>query len=148
MDESHDISSLSRINEGSNPQTLASLPQANRSGLNKNDYLNEKMNGRQRQTSEAIDADALSKALKEFEEAGQVRERTPIGSPHRKRQRVYGDRLVTKHFLVAAWEKSRHCKDRNVQFASINRVPSRNSSCTCKRAVWSLRQAIANFAYG
>lgn len=42
--------------------------------------------------SEAIDADALTKALKEYEEAGRRRERTPGTSPSRKRQRVYGDR--------------------------------------------------------
>lgn len=44
--------------------------------------------------SESINADALSKALKEFEEVGRQRERTPGTSPSRKRQRVYGDRLV------------------------------------------------------
>ena len=49
---------------------------------------------RQREGSEAVDADALSKALKEFEESGRSREQTPIGSPSRKRQRIYGDRLV------------------------------------------------------
>lgn len=42
--------------------------------------------------SEPIDADALSLALKEYEEAGRRRERTPGTSPSRKRQRVYGDR--------------------------------------------------------
>ena len=100
--ESHDISSLSRTVEHPNSQTLASPPEPNsRSALNKHDYLyDKKMNGQERQGSEAVDADALSKALKEFEEAGQVRERTPVGSPHRKRQRVYGDRLVTRHFFV------------------------------------------------
>lgn len=44
--------------------------------------------------SESVNPDALSKALKEFEEAGRQRERTPGTSPSRKRQRVYGDRLV------------------------------------------------------
>lgn len=39
-----------------------------------------------------IDADALTLALKEYEEAGRRRERTPGTSPSRKRQRVYGDR--------------------------------------------------------
>jgi cell division cycle 20-like protein 1, cofactor of APC complex len=43
---------------------------------------------------DAPDPDALSKALMEFEEAGRQRERTPGGSPSRKRQRVYNDRWV------------------------------------------------------
>src|SRR6187551_3647041 len=47
---------------------------------------------RERGGSEAIDPDALSKALQEFEDAGQNREKTPTSSPSRKRQRVYGDR--------------------------------------------------------
>lgn len=42
--------------------------------------------------SDSIDPDALTKALKDFEEAGHRRERTPGTSPSRKRQRVYGDR--------------------------------------------------------
>ena len=54
------------------------------------------LNGREREGSEAVDPGALSKALREFEEAGRVRERTPGGSPSRKRQRVYGDRLVMR----------------------------------------------------
>ena len=45
-----------------------------------------------RDGSEALDPDSLSKALQEFKEAGQTREKTPTGSPSRKRQRVYGDR--------------------------------------------------------
>ena len=49
-------------------------------------------NGSERAGSEAIDANALSQALRNFEEAGRARERTPNGSPSRKRQRVYGDR--------------------------------------------------------
>lgn len=44
--------------------------------------------------SDSIDPDALTKALKDFEEAGRRRERTPGTSPSRKRQRVYGDRYV------------------------------------------------------
>ncbi|GAD99502.1 hypothetical protein ATEG_01641 [Paecilomyces variotii No. 5] len=43
---------------------------------------------------EAVDADALTKALREYEEAGRRRERTPGTSPSRKRQRVYGDRFI------------------------------------------------------
>lgn len=51
-------------------------------------------NGRQKNENgpESVDPDALTKALKEYEEAGRRRERTPGTSPSRKRQRVYGDR--------------------------------------------------------
>lgn len=42
--------------------------------------------------SEPVDASALSKALKDFEQAGKARERTPIASPSRKRPRIQGDR--------------------------------------------------------
>ena len=45
---------------------------------------------RGRPGSEPINADALARALKDFEEAGRQRERTPGTSPSRKRQRVYG----------------------------------------------------------
>ena len=51
-------------------------------------------NVRGREGSEAVDADALNKALKQFEDAGRAREKTPTGSPSRKRQRIYGDRLA------------------------------------------------------
>ena len=42
--------------------------------------------------SEPVDPEALTRALKEYDEAGRRRERTPGASPSRKRQRVYGDR--------------------------------------------------------
>ena len=51
-------------------------------------------NGAERAGSEPVDAIALGKALKDMEDAGRVRERTPGASPSRKRQRVYGDRSV------------------------------------------------------
>ena len=41
---------------------------------------------------EAIEADALSRRLRESENGGRQRETTPGRSPSRKRQRVYGDR--------------------------------------------------------
>ncbi|KAG9202029.1 substrate-specific activator of APC-dependent proteolysis [Epicoccum nigrum] len=44
--------------------------------------------------SEPVDASALSKALKDFEQAGKARERTPIASPSRKRPRIQGDRFI------------------------------------------------------
>ena len=50
--------------------------------------------GAERAGSEPVDPTALSKALKDMEDAGRVRERTPGASPSRKRQRVYGDRSV------------------------------------------------------
>lgn len=51
-------------------------------------------NGAERAGSEPVDPTALSKALKDMEDAGRMRERTPGASPSRKRQRVYGDRSV------------------------------------------------------
>lgn len=47
-----------------------------------------------REASEAIDADALSRALEEFDGRQRAREHTPEASPRRKRQRVIGDRYV------------------------------------------------------
>jgi len=46
----------------------------------------------QRTATEAMEADALNRRLKELENAGRPREMTPGRSPSRKRQRVYGDR--------------------------------------------------------
>ena len=61
----------------------------------KRNHLNGSLaHGKDRAGSEPIDPNALTKALKDFEEAGNVRERTPGGSPSRKRQRIYGDRSV------------------------------------------------------
>ncbi|KAH0292213.1 WD40 repeat-like protein [Aureobasidium namibiae CBS 147.97] len=68
-----------------------------RANVNNNDntstYKNE-TSTTSRKTSEAIDPDALSKALQQFEEAGRNREHTPGESPKRKRQRVYTDRFI------------------------------------------------------
>ncbi|RDW86685.1 WD40 repeat domain-containing protein [Aspergillus mulundensis] len=44
--------------------------------------------------SGSIDPNALTKALRDYEDAGRSRERTPGTSPSRKRQRVYGDRFI------------------------------------------------------
>lgn len=57
-------------------------------------------NGTERAGSEPMDPTALSKALKDMEDAGRVRERTPGASPSRKRQRVYGDRSVKVSIVV------------------------------------------------
>jgi hypothetical protein len=66
------------------PATVGKRAHTNGSGLE----------AKEMRVSEAVDADALSKALKEFEEGSRSREKTPSGSPSRKRQRVYGDRLA------------------------------------------------------
>ena len=58
-------------------------------------------NGAERAGSEPVDPTALSKALKNIEDAGRVRERTPGASPSRKRQRVYGDRSVNVAIAVS-----------------------------------------------
>ena len=52
------------------------------------------INGTDRAGSLPIDPNALSKALKDFEDARRTRDRTPGASPSRKRQRIYGDRSV------------------------------------------------------
>lgn len=69
-------------------------------------------NTHNRRASEAMEADVLSRRLKEFETAGSVRtrDRTPGRSPSRKRQRVYGDRYVrsySRHFLSTLVPRSR-----------------------------------------
>ena len=56
--------------------------------------------GREREGSEAVDADALSKALLNFEDAGRAREKIASSSPSRKRQRIYGDRSAEPFFLI------------------------------------------------
>ena len=52
------------------------------------------VNGAERAGSESIDANALTQALKDFEDARRTRDSTPTASPSRKRQRIYGDRSV------------------------------------------------------
>ncbi|KAL8795601.1 MAG: hypothetical protein Q9182_007511 [Xanthomendoza sp. 2 TL-2023] len=51
-------------------------------------------NGHGRGASEPVDAAALTQALHGVEDEAQSRERTPVGSPSRKRQRIYGDRFI------------------------------------------------------
>ena len=58
--------------------------------------------GIERAGSEPVDPAALSKALKGMEDAARGRERTPNASPSRKRQRVYGDRLVNEFGFLAS----------------------------------------------
>ncbi|KAJ9635567.1 uncharacterized protein PV06_02805 [Exophiala oligosperma] len=47
-----------------------------------------------RRATEAMEADALNRRLKDVESSGRPRDRTPGRSPSRKRQRVYGDRFI------------------------------------------------------
>ena len=64
--------------------------------ISRREFGESSTNLHSRRTSEAMEADSLSRRLKEFEAAGSVRsrDRTPGRSPSRKRQRVYGDRYV------------------------------------------------------
>ncbi|KAL2037352.1 hypothetical protein N7G274_009837 [Stereocaulon virgatum] len=96
--ESHITSSItSKTMENSHTPTV--VPPADTRtpplAVNKRNHLNEQStNIAERAGSEPVDPTALSKALKPMEDAGRVRERTPVASPSRKRQRVYGDRFI------------------------------------------------------
>jgi len=75
------------------PETKTPPTGMSNTALNKHNQLNGgRTNGTERAGSEPIDPAALSKALKDMDDTGRVRERTPGASPSRKRQRVYGDR--------------------------------------------------------
>lgn len=97
MESQYFSSTVSRIIENPEIPALTSPPgiktpppaSGNRIHANGNN-----VRGHERAVSEAVDPGALTRALKDFEGAGRIRERTPGGSPHRKRQRVYGDRSV------------------------------------------------------
>lgn len=67
-----------------NPPPLASGKRQHANGRNE----------RTRGSSEVLDPIALNQALRDFDEAGRSKEKTPTGSPSRKRQRVYGDRFI------------------------------------------------------
>lgn len=94
--ESHYSSSvITRTMDNTSANTLVSPPDTRTPppAIGKRNHLNRaNTNGIERAGSEPIDANALNKALKDFEDAGRIRERTPGGSPSRKRQRIYGDR--------------------------------------------------------
>lgn len=96
--ESHITSTMtSTTMENSHTPSLVSPPHTKTptTVTGKRDQLHAQVvNGLERAGSEPLDPNALSKRLKEMEDAGQVRERTPGASPSRKRQRIYGDRLV------------------------------------------------------
>lgn len=78
-------------------------------------------NGHSREGSEPVDPGALSRALQGVEQASQSRERTPVGSPSRKRQRVYGDRFIPNR------------DGRDLQ-ASFSLIPDNNSPSTPSKA--------------
>ena len=81
------------IMENSHTPALVSTDMKTPPAATKRTSTNRLMkNGDERAGSEPVDPTALSKALKDMEDAGRVRERTPGASPSRKRQRVYGDR--------------------------------------------------------
>ncbi|KAL8991107.1 MAG: hypothetical protein Q9177_000395 [Variospora cf. flavescens] len=74
-------------------------------------------NGHDREGSEPVDPGALSRALQGVERAARSRERTPVGSPSRKRQRIYGDRFIPNR------------DGRDLQ-ASFSLIPDNNSPAT------------------
>ncbi len=96
--ESHISSSITSMTvDNSHPLDLVSSPDTKTppTAMAKRNHSNAQgVNGMARAGSEPIDPGALTKALKDMEDAGRSRERTPGASPSRKRQRVYGDRLV------------------------------------------------------
>lgn len=98
--ESHYSSSvISRTMGDSHSPALVSPPDAGTPllAIGRRGHTNGSLpNGLQKAESEPIDANRLSHALKAHEEAVHRRERTPGGSPSRKRQRVNRetDRLV------------------------------------------------------
>ncbi|CAG7921731.1 unnamed protein product [Penicillium olsonii] len=57
-------------------------------------YFPDNSGNRRQEGVEPVDPSALARALKDYETAGGRRERTPVSSPCRKRQRVYGDRFI------------------------------------------------------
>ncbi len=71
-------------------------------------------NGHHRGASEPVDAAALTQALHTVEGETQSKERTPVGSPSRKRQRVYGDRFIP----------NREGRDLQASFTLIPDIPS------------------------
>ena len=71
-------------------------------------------NNHQRGASEPVDAAALTQALNGVEGEAKSRERTPVGSPSRKRQRIYGDRFIP----------NREGRDLQASFSLIPDIPS------------------------
>lgn len=78
-------------------------------------------NGHSRDGSEPVDPGLLTRALQGVEQAARSRERTPVGSPSRKRQRIYGDRFIPNR------------DGRDLQ-ASFSLIPDNNSPATPSKA--------------
>lgn len=84
-------------------------------------------NRQQPEGAEAVDPQALAKALKDYEAVGARRERTPVSSPCRKRQRVYGDRYVTlgwPGFKAAVEQHSNRMRTSVSRFATNTELAS------------------------
>ncbi|KAI9681480.1 MAG: substrate-specific activator of APC-dependent proteolysis [Caeruleum heppii] len=75
------------------PRTAATPP-LQATTTSKRNHINGIASNAHEVGTASVDAAALNKALLDFEEAGRQRDRTPTGSPSRKRQRVYGDRFI------------------------------------------------------
>ena len=86
--------------ETSHTPTLISPDTKRPSAATRRNHNGFSTDGVERAGSEPVDPIALSKVLKDMEDGGRVRERTPGASPSRKRQRIYGDRLVKVTVLV------------------------------------------------
>ena len=80
--------------ENQQTPTLASPPDSRSPPTGSSKHSKMAVSGGARAGSEPVDAGALSKALKDFEDGGRVQNRTPGASPSRKRQRIYGDRFI------------------------------------------------------
>lgn len=106
LETNYSSTTVSHTMDAVHPSTHATLPDTEKSPLptGKNNGVNRDVaQNIGRAGSEPIDARALSEALKSVEERKAIRERTPISSPSRKRQRIYGDRsvpfqIITYHF--------------------------------------------------
>ncbi len=96
--ESHIIAStLSHTVQDLNTPPIISPPRSKTpppAASKRNHGANGQLAGHETAASESVDPVMLSRALKDFAEAGRQRERTPGGSPSRKKQKVYGDRSV------------------------------------------------------
>lgn len=123
--EAHDTSSTITRSMEKPPPADVSTPQDDASTSNSN--TNKKRShlvgatGHNREGSEPVDAGALSRALQGVEQATHSRERTPVGSPSRKRQRIYGDRFIPNR------------DGRDLQ-ASFSLIPDNNSPATPSKA--------------
>ncbi|KAI4118268.1 MAG: hypothetical protein LQ345_001655 [Seirophora villosa] len=121
--ESHRPSSMStRSMENPSAADDAMSPDddTNANSNKKRAHLNG-ANGHSRDGSEPVDPGLLTRALQGVEQAARSRERTPVGSPSRKRQRIYGDRFIPNR------------DGRDLQ-ASFSLIPDNNSPATPSKA--------------